>query len=103
MMVSGGIGLMTDPTYYPEWFYYPSRTRPPDWVHEFLEVVAAARPLIDSATVDGLTSDKVLAHLRPPTRHQQQRRNPRPRPIRQLTSTNHHQQAAGRPAQRRTR
>jgi hypothetical protein len=27
--------------------------------------VAAARPLIDSATVDGLTSDKVLAHLRP--------------------------------------
>ena len=27
--------------------------------------MAAARPLIDSATVDGLTSDKVLAHLRP--------------------------------------
>jgi hypothetical protein len=24
---------MTDPTNYPEWFYYPSRTRPPDWVH----------------------------------------------------------------------
>jgi hypothetical protein len=56
---------MTDPTNYPEWFYYPSRTRPPDWVHELLEVAAAARPLIDSATVDGLTSDNVLAHLRP--------------------------------------
>jgi hypothetical protein len=23
---------MTDPTSYPEWFYYPSRTRPPNWV-----------------------------------------------------------------------
>jgi hypothetical protein len=57
--------LMVDPTSYPEWFYFPSWTRPPDWVHELLEVVAAARPLIDSATVDGLTSDKVLAHLRP--------------------------------------
>jgi hypothetical protein len=56
---------MSDPTNYPEWFYYPSRTRPPDWVHELLDVVSAARPLIDSATVDGLTSDKVLAHLRP--------------------------------------
>jgi hypothetical protein len=30
---------MTDPTNYPEWFYYPSRTRPPAWVHELLEVV----------------------------------------------------------------
>src|SRR5918995_3671793 len=56
---------MSEPTSYPEWFYYPSRTRPPDWVHELLEVVAAARPLIDSASVDGLTSDKVLSHLRP--------------------------------------
>jgi hypothetical protein len=56
---------MSDPTNYPEWFYYPSRTRPPDWVRELLEVVEAARPLIDSATVDELTSDKVLAHLRP--------------------------------------
>ena len=56
---------MVDPTSYPEWFYFPSWTCPPNWVHELLEVVAAARPLIDSATVDGLTSDKVLAHLRP--------------------------------------
>jgi hypothetical protein len=57
--------MMTGPSSYPEWFYYPSRTRPPDWVHGLLDVVAAARPLIDSATVDGLTSNTVLAHLRP--------------------------------------
>jgi hypothetical protein len=52
---------MIDSSSYPEWFYYLSRTRPLDWVHELLEVVGAARPLIDSATVDELTSDKVLA------------------------------------------
>src|SRR5919109_1877059 len=56
---------MTAPVSYPEWFYYPSRTRPPSWVHELLKVVAAARSMIDSATVDTLTSDRVLAHLRP--------------------------------------
>jgi hypothetical protein len=56
---------MTDSLSYPEWFYYPSHTRPPDWVHELLRVVETARPLIDSLTVDSLTSDKVLAHLRP--------------------------------------
>jgi hypothetical protein len=37
----------------------------PTGVHELLKVVGAARPFIDSATVDALTSDKVLAHLRP--------------------------------------
>jgi hypothetical protein len=56
---------MMDPISYPEWFYYPSRTRPPDWVHELLEVVATARPLIDTSMVDGLTSDKVLLILSP--------------------------------------
>jgi hypothetical protein len=30
---------MTDPTNYPEWFYYPSRTGPPDWVHELVDQV----------------------------------------------------------------
>ena len=45
----------------------------------------------------------VIAPPPPPTRHRQQRLNPRPRPIRQLTPTNHNQEAAGRPAQRRTR
>ena|SRR5436190_16472519 len=55
----------TDPTSYPEWFYHPSRTRPPDWARGLLEVAEATRPLIDSATVDELTSDRVLAHRRP--------------------------------------
>jgi hypothetical protein len=56
--------LMIDLVNYPEWFYYPS---PParSTGHELLEVVAAARLLIDSATVDGLTSDAVPSHLRP--------------------------------------
>jgi hypothetical protein len=62
---SDGINPLVDSVSYPEWFDYPSHTRPPDWVHELLEVVEAARPLVDSAMVDELTSDKVLAHLRP--------------------------------------
>ena len=53
------------PTTYPEWFYYPSRSRSPEWVPAFLGVVAAAREFIDSETVDSLTSDRVLARLRP--------------------------------------
>jgi len=44
---------MTDPTNYLDWST-PSRTRPPGWVHELLDVRAAARPLIGSATVGGL-------------------------------------------------
>jgi hypothetical protein len=56
---------MVDSVSYPEWFYYPSRTRPPDWVRELLEVAAAARPSVDPAAVDELTSDTVPAHLRP--------------------------------------
>jgi hypothetical protein len=43
----------------------PEPHAPARLVHELLEVVEAARPLVDSATVDELTSDKVLAHLRP--------------------------------------
>jgi hypothetical protein len=50
---------------YPEWFYYPSRTRPPSWVDDFVEVVRQARGEIDSGTVASLTSDRVLAHLAP--------------------------------------
>jgi hypothetical protein len=38
---------------------------PPPWVDEFIGVVAAARPLIDTAQVAGLTSNKVLESLRP--------------------------------------
>jgi hypothetical protein len=50
---------------YPSWTYYPTRDRPPDWVDAFIGVVAGSRPQIDSAQVDGLTSDSVLARLRP--------------------------------------
>lgn len=50
---------------YPRWFSFPSDQPPPDWVESFVGVVASARPAIDSQTVDGLTSDVVLSHLRP--------------------------------------
>jgi hypothetical protein len=50
---------------YPRWTYYPTRDRPPDWVQDFIEAVDQVRPAIDSAKVSGLSSDKVLAHLRP--------------------------------------
>jgi hypothetical protein len=50
---------------YPRWAYYPSRDQPPEWVNEFVGVVATAKPTIDSAQVPGLTSDKVLAQLCP--------------------------------------
>jgi hypothetical protein len=50
---------------YPEWFWYPSRDRPPDWVEAFVTVVSGVKSEIDSGTVEGLTSDKVLAFLRP--------------------------------------
>lgn len=50
---------------YPDWFYYPSRNRPPDWVPTVAAVFAAARDLMDSQAVTGLTSDSVLSHLRP--------------------------------------
>jgi hypothetical protein len=49
---------------YPQWFYYPSRNPPPEWVPPFVNVVAQAKPTIGSASVSGLTSDLVLGHLR---------------------------------------
>jgi hypothetical protein len=52
-------------TTYPEWIYYPSHARPPEWVAPFLAVVTAAQPSIDSHAVSSLTSDSVLAYLRP--------------------------------------
>lgn len=55
----------SEPMDYPNWIYYPTSDTPPDWVHAFLGVVAAGRDAIASVTVDGLTSDVVLAHLRP--------------------------------------
>jgi hypothetical protein len=50
---------------YPSWFYYPSRTRPPQWALDFVAAVRSRRTAIDSATVDGLKSDTVLAALAP--------------------------------------
>jgi hypothetical protein len=52
-------------TDYPSWFYYPSRARPPEWAVQFVQAVASRRSDVDSATVDGLTSDAVLAALAP--------------------------------------
>jgi hypothetical protein len=49
---------------YPLWTYYPVRNRPPDWVYKFVAMVASHRGDIESATVDGLTSDSVLARLK---------------------------------------
>ena len=50
---------------YPEWFYYPSSAKPPDWALQFVEVVAASKDQIDSDKIAGLTSDRVLSILRP--------------------------------------
>jgi hypothetical protein len=45
---------MTDPTNYPDWST-PEPHAPPESIHELLGVPAVARPLMDSARVDGLT------------------------------------------------
>jgi hypothetical protein len=50
---------------YPEWVYYPTRTRPPSWVQSFIGVVRTLQPTIGTASVSGLTSDRVLAAMRP--------------------------------------
>jgi hypothetical protein len=50
---------------YPDWFYYPSRSKPPEWIRPFLEAVSSVRDSIDSVAVAGLTSDIVLSALRP--------------------------------------
>ena len=50
---------------YPRWSYYPTRNRPPNWVSDFISTVQVAKDKIDSASVSGLTSNKVLAILRP--------------------------------------
>jgi hypothetical protein len=50
---------------YPDWFYYPSHAEPPAWVTEFIGVVRSSRVSIESRSVEALTSDQVLAFLRP--------------------------------------
>lgn len=44
--------------------YYPSSTSPPPWVHDLVDLVASLRDDLDSSSHSGLTSDKVLLHLR---------------------------------------
>jgi hypothetical protein len=50
---------------YPRWTYFPLNDPPPDWVHALMAAVALSRDQIDSSVSDGLTSDAVLAALRP--------------------------------------
>lgn len=50
---------------YPDWIYFPTRSRPPAWATEFVTVVAERRDQIDSRARSGVRSDQVLAELRP--------------------------------------
>lgn len=51
---------------FPRWKYFPVTDEPAAWAVDLLEVVRAARPSIDTASIGpGLTSDTVLAFLRP--------------------------------------
>lgn len=50
---------------YPAWMYFPTRSRPPGWALDFIDVVASHQDAINSAATTGLTSDGVLAELRP--------------------------------------
>jgi hypothetical protein len=64
-------GLSSTPTIrfgvldYPDWFYYPAYDCPPNWAAAFVSAVASCRGTVESRSVDNLTSDKVLALLRP--------------------------------------
>ena len=54
--------------HYPQWSYFPRNTHPPEWVGQFVSVVNSAADRIDTRDVTtslGLTSDGVLAALRP--------------------------------------
>jgi len=53
------------PDPYPLWKYYPPRQRPPGWVEDVVAVFGAVQADVDSRHVSGLTSDRVLAVLRP--------------------------------------
>ena len=50
---------------YPSWKYYPSRDPAPGWVPPVIEAFAVAGPSIDSRENTGVSSDTVLAALRP--------------------------------------
>jgi hypothetical protein len=50
---------------YPDWFYYPSHDQPRDWVTDLVDVIRSSRDSIESRSVESLTSDQVLAFIRP--------------------------------------
>jgi hypothetical protein len=50
---------------YLAWFYFPPHDAPPTWVRDFVDVVTAARTQVESRSVQGLTSDRVLGILAP--------------------------------------
>jgi hypothetical protein len=50
---------------YPLWRYYPPSDRPPDWARALVGIVALAEAEVSSRKNHGLTSDTVLARLRP--------------------------------------
>lgn len=55
---------------YPLWTYFPRNVRPPQWASDLAGVVAAVSGSVDSERIpdeaaDRLSSDAVLAHLRP--------------------------------------
>lgn len=50
---------------YPRWSYFPRNRRPDEWALQLVNVVASARDAIDSSTAVGLSSNSVLASLRP--------------------------------------
>ncbi len=50
---------------YPSWKFYPSRSPAPDWVEDVLGCFREVRHAIDSREQSGVSSDSVLAHIRP--------------------------------------
>jgi len=57
--------MMSTMAPYPNWRYYPARDVPPSWVTELIEVFSEVRVQIDTASVQGLKSDGILAALCP--------------------------------------
>lgn len=48
---------------YPKWQYFPSYVEAPTWVSDLIKVISTHASEIDSRTVGGLTSDRVLSHI----------------------------------------
>ena len=48
---------------YPRWQNFPAYAQPPAWVGQFIDAVSESRTLMDSRSVDGMTSDQALHAL----------------------------------------